>query len=77
MHGYGHIAALFTILFKNDFYWIDEATQTFQILKEAMTSTPVLVLSKFDLQSEVETDASSIGIGVVLMQTDHPITFFY
>lgn len=76
VHRYGHIAAPFTALLKKDgFHWTKEATHAFQKL-EAMTSTLVLALPKFDLLFEMEIDASSSCIGVVLMQAGHPIAFF-
>lgn len=41
-----------------------------------MSEAPVLRLSNFQLDFVIETDASNIGIGVVLMQADHPIAYF-
>ena len=36
----------------------------------------MLALPNFDIPFEIETDASRIGIGVVLKQGNHPITYF-
>ena len=48
VHGYGLIAAPLTTLLKRDaFRWTTEATTTFQALKLAITSTPVLQLPNF------------------------------
>ena len=40
-----------------------------------MTSTPVLALPNFHEPFVVETDASDIGIGAVLMQHDQPVAY--
>jgi len=44
--------------------------------KVAITLEPVLALPNFDLSFELETDASGSGIGVVLSQVKHLITYF-
>lgn len=40
-----------------------------------MVAAPVLALSNMNDTFVIETDASGYGIGVVLMQKGHPITF--
>jgi len=64
------------LLKKEGFVWSEHATVAFQTLKDAMTTTPMLALPNFDQQFQVETDASSMGIGIVLKQHKHPIAFF-
>lgn len=49
---------------------------TFDDLKKAMTSVPVLTLPNFTLTFEVTTYASATTLGAVLSQSGHPIAFF-
>jgi hypothetical protein len=68
-------APLIDLTKKGAFHWTKESQQTFEKMKEIMSTCPVLALPDF-LQSFVsECDASGVGIGAVLMQGGHPIVF--
>ena len=68
VHDYGTIAAPLTALLKKEgFCWTPDATVTFQALKAAVTSAPVLSLPDFDRPFVVECDASTHGFGAVLI----------
>lgn len=63
------------------FQFSDEACSAFQLLKEALTSTPLLVHPDFSKPFYVQCDASDVGIGGVLFQYDtngdeKPIYFY-
>ena len=69
IRNYGLIAAPLTALLKKDaFKWNEKADLAFQNLKEVVSHPPVLALPDFSQPFLVECDASSYGIGVMLMQ---------
>ncbi|MDO5305520.1 MAG: RNase H-like domain-containing protein, partial [bacterium] len=73
---YAHLTAPLTnLLKKNSFQWNDEIRRCFEMLKQIMSTTPVLATPDFSKSFVVECDASGYGIGVVLMQEGHPIAF--
>lgn len=76
VQNYGLLAKpLTTLLRQKQFHWSETANTAFQLLKTAMTSTPVLTLPRFDIPFEVETDASDEGLGAVLMQQGKPVAY--
>jgi hypothetical protein len=72
------IAAPLTEIVKKSvgFKWNDKQDEAFNLLKDKLLSAPVLALPNFTRAFEVECDASSIGIGAVLMQDKRPIAYF-
>lgn len=60
--------------------WTSREQQAFDELKHCLTRKPVLAIFRNDLPTEVHTDASQIGLGGVLLQTQedgklHPIAY--
>lgn len=77
IHHYASIAHALTKLLKKDsLLWTEEAELAFANLKHAMTKAPVLALPNFDEDFMIDTDASGLGMGAILSQNRHPITFF-
>jgi hypothetical protein len=77
VHHYASLAAPLTALLKKDaFIWTEETQIAFDKLKQAMSEAPVLGLPNFEDQFILETDASGVGMGAVLIQNAHPICYF-
>jgi hypothetical protein len=57
---------LMQLLCKEGFQWTEAATEAFDALKRALSTTPVLHLPDFDSPFMVDCDASRTGFGVVL-----------
>ena len=74
--GYGVISKpLSNLLRKGNFSSGQELEEAFKKLKEAMSRVLVLGLLDFSKSFVLETDASGIGIGVVLMWGGRPLMF--
>jgi hypothetical protein len=60
----------------SNFTWTAAANRAFDEIKDKLGHAPVLKLPDFSKVFEVACDASYIGIGGVLSQEGHPITFY-
>jgi hypothetical protein len=74
---FGIISKPLTELLKKGviFTWVQDHQVSFQTLKSALSSAPVLALPDFSLPFCIGTDASGIGIGAVLLQIGHPLAY--
>jgi hypothetical protein len=68
--------ALTKILKKGQmFMWTNTNEQSFQALKKALATATILTIPHFDKTFVVDNVASDKGIGAVLQQNGHPITY--
>jgi hypothetical protein len=77
VHDFNTIAAPLHKLAKNGvlFRWGPAQQQAFDALKSKQTQAPLLQLPDFDKTFELECDASSIGIGGVLIHGGKLVAF--
>ncbi|XP_061359192.1 uncharacterized mitochondrial protein AtMg00860-like [Gastrolobium bilobum] len=74
---YASIASPLTdLLSKNGFSWTTEANNAFRELKNHLITASILALPDFSQPFVVETDASGVGIGAVLLQNEKPLAFY-
>jgi hypothetical protein len=67
---------LFKLLSKEvEFKWDDECQISFEILKQKLSTTPVLRGPNWSLPFHICTDASDIALGVVLGQRENQIPY--
>jgi hypothetical protein len=66
---FGPVARLLHDLLKKDYFqWTNLQDTTFQALKQALITALILALPDFSLPFVLETNASGIGLGAVIMQ---------
>lgn len=70
----GIAAPLNNMLKKGSFKWDDKLKLAFDTLKRAVQCPPVLAMPNFNKDFVIECNASG-GVGALLMQDNHPITF--
>lgn len=70
------VAPLTNVMNGKTFSWPPQAYASFQTIKLRLTSAPLLALLDFSTPFELYSDASKVGIGVVLTQAGRPVTFF-
>ncbi|KAL0433909.1 UNVERIFIED_CONTAM: Transposon Tf2-11 polyprotein [Sesamum latifolium] len=75
--GYSEIARPMTDLLKKTetWKWTPQCQESFDNLKRAMVTDPVLALPDMSKPFVVETDASDFALGGVLVQDGHPVAF--
>lgn len=66
------LAAPLVLLTKkgSTFHWSNEQSQAFLSLKDLLCKAPILAYPRFDKPFVLQTDASDLGLGAVLTQTD-------
>lgn len=70
MMGYASLAEPLTRLLKKEvkWFWGDKQTEAVQSIKRALVSKPLLAIFDPELTIELHTDASSVGVGGILLQ---------
>jgi hypothetical protein len=75
--GFSKISKPMTELLRKDkkFEWSAKCEASFQGLKKHLTTTPVQVMPDMEKQFSIYCDASSQGLGCILMQYGHVVAY--
>jgi flagellin-specific chaperone FliS len=77
INNYTDIIQPIQLLLKSKFYeWNQDCNEAFEKVKSILTSEPLLKLPDFNLPFVISCDASGYGIGAVLEQENHPISYY-
>lgn len=83
VRGFAEIARPLTSLTKKDVAWMwgSEQEYSFNLLKSTLTERPVLAIYDPHAKTEIHTDASSLGLGGILLQYQNngelkPVAYF-
>lgn len=65
---------------KGKIHWTEACDEAFRVLKERLSSEPVLYMPNYQKEFLLQTDASDVGLGIVLAQIndqgdEHPILY--
>jgi hypothetical protein len=77
IEGFSKISKPMTELLEKDkkFEWTSACEASFQELKKRLTTAPILVMPNMEKPFSIYCDASSQGLGCVLMQDGHVVAY--
>jgi len=77
VEGFAKLAAPLTTLTRKEkkYEWTEKCEESFQELKQKLTTAPILTIPKEGEKFDVYSDASKLGLGAVLMQNGMVIAY--